>query len=221
MQRHFPSKGFLGIFPKVASLNNKGREEKEKDSRSALRKKIPSNYRTKPRKEYFRNQQVGENYRTMTSKSCWNSMQNRVKIHYVFPNRNLMLHPTLWVEEWSTGFRKIKQSKQTKCSCNQQLAWQSIGGRKDKVAFSQQLVPQFFPLCPDFLQVLAPFRQIVYHGIHKPWVLSESPLPSSWTWRMEAGHAIRNRNSVLLGYNQIMCKRFPWEALAQHNDSSM
>lgn len=39
MQRHFPSKGFLGIFPKVEGPNNKGREEKEKDSRSALRKK--------------------------------------------------------------------------------------------------------------------------------------------------------------------------------------
>lgn len=58
MQRHFPSKGFLGIFPKVEGPNNKGREEKEKDSRSAPRKKkIPGDYGTKPRKEYLRDQQ--------------------------------------------------------------------------------------------------------------------------------------------------------------------
>lgn len=44
MQRHFPSKGFLGIFPKAEGPNNKGRKEKEKNSRSALRKKISGDY---------------------------------------------------------------------------------------------------------------------------------------------------------------------------------
>lgn len=98
------------------------------------------------------------------------------KNHYIFPNRNLMLHPhrvngrtryrLLFLER---GNRAGKQntaaviSQPWITSVNQRTARLSTGGTKEKVAFGQQLVPQLFPLCADFLQDCRPIlRDFVF-----------------------------------------------------------
>lgn len=180
----------------------------------------------KPQNEYRNDQIVGEKHRMLTFRSCWTSMQNTVKIIMFSQQRFNAWSPQgeYKNEVQATVFTKRKESSKqnTAATCSQpwttslhrSTAWQTTGGPKGKVVFSQQLDLQIKAFCPVCLQDSSPnLGDFVLGDTQASESYQETwkHLPSWEWWRMGSKGAQWRKEGVRYFKNLVkLCgKDFP------------